>query len=169
VAQIEGEIVIERPVEEVFDFVADERHEPRFNPRMVHAELISEGPIGLGTRFRTELQTMGRTMPMMVEFTAYERPRRLGSLTRSSMMETEGVLTFETVPGGTRMRWSWDVRPRGGMKLMAPLVGMIGRGQERRIWGSLKRLLETQPEAGVGAPALDAETSPHLAAERRTR
>jgi hypothetical protein len=168
VAQIEGEIVIERPVEEVFDFVADERHEPLFNPRMVHAELISEGPIGPGTRFRTELQTMGRTMPMTVEFTAYERPWRLGSVTRSSMMETEGALTFESAPGGTRMRWSWDVRPRGALKLMAPFVGMIGRGQERRIWASLKRLLETQPEAGC-APALDAKTPPHFATERRTR
>jgi hypothetical protein len=169
VARIEGEIVIERPVEEVFDFVADERHEPRFNPRMVHAELISEGPIGLGTRFRTELQAMGRTMPMIVEFTAYERPRRLASVTRSSMMETEGELTFESAPGGTRMRWSWDVRPRGALRLMAPFVGMIGRGQERRIWGSLKRLLETQPQARVSTPVFDAETPPHLDAERRTR
>ena len=30
--RIEGEIVIKRPVEEVFDFVADERNEPRYNP-----------------------------------------------------------------------------------------------------------------------------------------
>jgi hypothetical protein len=28
-AHIEGEILIRRPVEEVFDFVADERNEPR--------------------------------------------------------------------------------------------------------------------------------------------
>ena len=168
-AQIEGEIMIERPVEEVFDFVADERHEPRFNPRMVHADVISGGPIGLGTRFRTELQTMGRTMPMIVEFTAYERPWRLGSMTRSSMMETEGELTFESAPGGTRMRWSWDVRPRGALKMMAPFVGMIGRGQERRIWGSLKRLLETQPQDGDSASALEPETLPHLSAERRKR
>ena len=106
---------------------------------------------------------------MTIEFTTYQRPWRLGSLTRSSMMETEGALTFETVTGGTRMRWSWDVRPRRAMKLMTPLVGMIGRGQERRIWGNLKRLLETQPEAGIGASALDAETSPHLAERRKTR
>jgi hypothetical protein len=31
VAQIEGAIVIRRPIEEVFDFVADERNEPRCN------------------------------------------------------------------------------------------------------------------------------------------
>jgi uncharacterized protein YndB with AHSA1/START domain len=142
-ARVEGEITISRPVEEVFDFVADERHEPLFNTRMVRAERISKGPIGEGTRFHTELRTMGRRMPMVVEFTDYERPSRLASVTRSSMMETEGALTFEPVPGGTRMQWSWDVRPRGAMKLMAPLVGVIGRRQEREIWGRLKRLLES--------------------------
>ncbi len=141
-ARVNGEIVICRPVEEVFDFVADERNEPRYNPRMVHAELISEGPIGLGARFRTELETMRRTMPMLVEYSGYERPWRLASVTRSSMMETEGALTFESVPSGTRMRWSWDVRPQGVFKLMGPLVGLIGRRQEQRIWGNLKRLLE---------------------------
>ena len=35
---IKGQIVIDRPVEEVFDFVADERNEPRYNPRMRRVE-----------------------------------------------------------------------------------------------------------------------------------
>jgi hypothetical protein len=30
----------------VFDFVADERNEPRYNPRMLLAEKISSGPRG---------------------------------------------------------------------------------------------------------------------------
>ncbi len=145
-ARVEGEIIINRPVEEVFDFVADECNEPRFNPRMTRAEQISDGPIGLGTRFHTELKTMGRTMPMVVEFTGFERPRRLASVTRSPMMVTDGALPFEPAPGGTRMRWSWDVRPLGPMRVMAPFVGAIGRRQERGIWGRLKLLLESGGE-----------------------
>ena len=31
-AKIEGQILIGRPVEEVFDFVADSRNEPQYNP-----------------------------------------------------------------------------------------------------------------------------------------
>ena len=50
-AHIEGEIIIQRPVEEVFDFVADERDAPRYNRRMVRAEKVSPGAIGLGARF----------------------------------------------------------------------------------------------------------------------
>ncbi|MGE5193528.1 MAG: SRPBCC family protein [Deltaproteobacteria bacterium] len=141
---MEGEIIINRPAEVVFDFVADERNEPRYNPRMLRAEQISEGPIGMGTQFQTELKTMSRTMPMVVEFTGFDRPQRLASVTHSAMMETEGALTFEAVTAGTRMRWSWDVRPRGAMRALTPFVAAIGRRQEQRIWGALKRLLESR-------------------------
>ena len=141
-SHVEGEIVIHRPVEEVFDFVADERNEPHYNPRMLRAEKITDGPVGPGTRFLAELETMGHTMPMTVEFTNYDRPRRVTSCTRSSMMTTDGTLTFVPIADGTRMRWSWDVRPRGILRLMGPLVGCLGRRQEQNIWGSLKRLLE---------------------------
>jgi hypothetical protein len=49
--QISGEIVIARPVEEVFALLADARNEPLYNPRILKAEKVSAGPIGLGTRF----------------------------------------------------------------------------------------------------------------------
>jgi uncharacterized membrane protein len=152
-ARIEGEIVIERPIEEVFDFVADERNEPRYNPRMLSAELVSEEPIGSGSRFRAELKTRRKTMAMIIEFTGFDRPRRLASSTHSSMMETTGALTFERQARGTLMRWSWNVRPRGPLRLVPGAVGLIGRRQEQRIWGNLKRLLESRvPNARPQAP-----------------
>jgi len=142
-ARIEGEITIHRPVEEVFDFVADERNEPQYNPRMLDVQLISDAPIGLGARFRAELRTGRGTMPMTIEFTGFSRPIRLASVTHSPMMDTTGALTFEPAGDGTRMRWSWDVEPRGLLRLMPGVVGVIGRRQERTIWGNLKRLLES--------------------------
>jgi uncharacterized protein YndB with AHSA1/START domain len=142
--RIEGEIVINRPVEDVFDFVADERNEPRYNPQMRMAEQISDGPIGIGTRFRAELVNMGRTVEMVIEFTGFDRPRRLASTTRMSSMDIHYTLTFEPVPEGTRMRWSGDLEPRRIFKLMSPMVARIGRRQEQRIWTGLKHLLEDQ-------------------------
>jgi len=82
-------------------------------------------------------------MPMIIEFTDFDRPRRLASFTHSSMMETTGALTFEPRAHATLMRWSWDVRPRGPLRLIPAAVGLIGRRQEQRIWGNLKRLLES--------------------------
>jgi hypothetical protein len=66
-ARIDGEIVISRPVEEVFDFVADERNEPRYNPRMVSSELLTPEPVGLGSRFRAEMRTRPRPVVMTTD------------------------------------------------------------------------------------------------------
>ncbi len=142
-APIEGEIVIRRPVEEVFDVVADERNEPRYNPRLLWVEKISSGPIGRGTRFRAATKTMGRPVEMTIEFTEYERPRRLGSSTHLPTMEIQGTLTFDPVPEGTRMRWSWELQPQGVLRPLAPLITHMGRRQEEAIWAGLKRFLET--------------------------
>lgn len=144
---IDGEIVINRPVDEVFDFVADERNEPRFNPRMRKAELVSQGPIGVGARFQAEMDSLGHPVKMVIEFTGYERPHRLASATYTATMEISGALTFSPVPEGTRMHWSWDVEPQGVLRVMSPLVAVVGRRQERTIWTGLKRLLEEQAAA----------------------
>ncbi len=142
--RVEGEIVIERPTEEVFDFVADERNEPRYNPKMRRAELISQGPIGVGTRFRAETASMGRAVQMVIEFTGFERPRRIEETVHMSSMDLQGTMTFDPVPEGTRMRWAWDLKPRGMLKVMRPLVAQMGRRGEQAIWESLKHLLEGQ-------------------------
>jgi hypothetical protein len=150
VARVEGEIVITRPIEEVFDFVADERNEPRYNPNMRRSEKISEGAIGVGTRFRAEIMSRGRPAEMLIEFTAYDRPRQLASVTTLSTMEIRGALSFEPIPEGTRMRWSWTLKPRGLLRLMTPIVARIGGRQERDIWTGLKRVLE-EPDARAHA------------------
>ena len=150
--RIEGEVVIIRPVDQVFDFVADERNEPRYNSRMVRADKTSPGPIGRGTRFLAESAMLGRVVETTIEFTDYERPRLLGSTSRSVVRlikpvatEIEGTLTFDAVAGGTRMRWAWDVETRGVLKLMSRIVARAGERQEETMWGNLKHLLEEQP------------------------
>ena len=148
---IDGEIVITRPVEVVFDFVADERNELRYNPQMLSAEQISPGAIGLGTRFRAETSSRGRTVEMVIEFTAYERPRRLASSTRMSGMDVHGTLTFDPVPDGTRMRWYWELTPRGLVRLLTPVIARMGRRQEEAIWAGLKRVLEGQETSSAQA------------------
>jgi hypothetical protein len=148
-ARVEGEIVIARPVEEVFEFVTDERNEPRYNPRMLRAEKLTPGPIGVGTRFRAEMKTRPRPAEMTTEFTGDERPRRLALKTHLATMEIHGTPTFEPVSDGTRMRWNWEVEARGPLKLLDPFIARLGQRQERAIWTGLKELLERTPPTGI--------------------
>jgi len=68
-AQIEGEIIIGRPSEVVFDFVADERNEPSFT----HAwcELNWSQASRLVQEHGSELRrkSMGRVLEMTLEYT----------------------------------------------------------------------------------------------------
>ena len=42
---------------------------------------------------------------MVIETTAYDRPRLLASTTTMEQMDIDYTLTFERIDGGTRMRW----------------------------------------------------------------
>ena len=92
---------------------------------------------------------MGRTFEVAVEYTVVERPLLLGSRSRSTPkgrkgrpLLIEGSLTFEPIPEGTRMRWSWQVETPRALRLIAPLLEWLGRRQEHTVWTALKHLLE---------------------------
>lgn len=107
---------------------------------MAGVDLLTALPIGRGTRFSARMGRAGTQM--LVELTEFDRPHRLGSRTTSSMMQTSGTLTFAADGDGTVMSWDWQVRPKGWMRMLGPLVGPLGRRMERRIWTSMKRHLE---------------------------
>lgn len=46
--KIRGGIVIGRPLDVVFDMVADQRNEPSYNPLMTYSEKLTDGPIDVG-------------------------------------------------------------------------------------------------------------------------
>ncbi|WP_063628878.1 SRPBCC family protein [Amycolatopsis taiwanensis] len=159
--RIDGEIVIGRTMDAVFDFVADQRNELLYNPAMTSAQQVTGGPIGKGTRFVAFAESMGHPLEMTIEFTDFDRPRRLSSRTTTARADVTGTLIFEPVPGGTRMRWSWRIRVKGLRKLIAPVLVAVARRQEKTIWASLKRHLETTtlPQVTVPLPAMNPDSA----------
>lgn len=144
---VQGDIVINRPIDEVFDFVADERNEPSYNPQMTLAEIVTQGPIGVGTKFHVTTTGFGRAADMTIEYTDFDPPRRLVSATHMANLDITGALVFEAQGQSTKMKWLWTIEPRGFFKLLGPMVRWIGERQELAIWTSLKRVMEAQSEA----------------------
>ncbi len=143
---VQGDIVINRSIDEVFDFVADERNEPKYNPQMTRADMVTEGPIGMGTQFHSVMNGVGRGAVMTIELTEFDRPRRLGSATHLSSMDINGTLLFEAQGQSTKMKWLWNIEPRGFYKLLGPIVRRFGERQELAIWTGLKKVLEARPQ-----------------------
>ena len=139
---IAGEIMIDAPVGEVFDLVADERNEPKYNPRIVRVRKVTEGPVGPGARFVAEPKNMGAKGAMTLEVLEYERPHRLHNVVRSSYLHVDGTVTFEEAADGTRLSWDWDMGLVGPMRLLSPLLAAVGPRWERRNWVGLKKYVE---------------------------
>ena len=152
-AHIEGEVFIRRPVEEVFEFVADERTEPTYNRNMLASEKVTDGPIGIGTPFRATIRARRRALPMDIEYTDIEytgsdRPHLIASTTRMAAADFSGTMTFTSTAAGTRLRWSWQPRPKGVVRLVAPVLTRVGARQERQMWTALRDHLERSASPG---------------------
>jgi uncharacterized protein YndB with AHSA1/START domain len=49
VATFENSVLIRRPIEDVFAFLSDFEHVPKWNYAIVETRKVAEGPIGVGT------------------------------------------------------------------------------------------------------------------------
>jgi len=88
---------------------------------------------------------VGRPTAVEYEITAYERPKRMTSRTIRGLplMDVESAETFEAVGSGTRMRWSWEVKPRGAVgRLMTPVFAHMLGWRLDMAFASIKRVLE---------------------------
>lgn len=52
----QGTSVIDRPIEEVFAFLADGTNDPSFSPRVVEIRKATDGPTGVGTVYESTVK-----------------------------------------------------------------------------------------------------------------
>ena len=99
--QVQVSQVIDRPVADVFHFLADEhvRNHPRWDPDM-ELEQISEGPIMVGTRIRRRNRRSGTPVEGSMEVVEFEPNRAFGTLIHDGPVEMHGRTTFEAVNDG---------------------------------------------------------------------
>ena len=117
---VRAEIDINRSAEDVFDYCSDHRHEPEWNPMMKRCEKVTDGPVGLGTRFSTQF---GKTPPMTMECVRYERPTTWSILGSSRALSASGDnQVVATGTANTHLVMQMELEPHGLLKLTAPLL-----------------------------------------------
>ena len=150
---ITDSVTIRRPVTTVFDFVADQRNEPVYNPDMVRCVKTTPGPVGAGSRFESVLGSGRRQTTMRSEVLTYDRPHAVTTRTSWAGAQVTGTLRFEPVSETvTRMTWDWELTPQRWMRALGPLLGPVSRRFERRIWSGLRSHLE---KVGTQVPEHD--------------
>ena len=143
--KIELNEVINRPVEEVFGFVADMETRPQWMSSVEEAHWTSEGPRGVGSTFRTVRRFMGRRTEDECVFTEYEPNRKYSYKSHSGPgYSLEVRVIFEPVEGGTRYGIAFQAEVGGLFKIAEPILARMFRRVLKADVANLKDLLEAQ-------------------------
>ena len=137
-AVIESSTVIERDIEDVFDYLVDLRSELEWNPGVESMAKLTDGPVGIGTRYLAKWKQSKR---IEVECVAFDRPRSW-TYTNGGPVSVTFAVNLAPDPAGTRLVARFDARPHGWMRLAFPVFMLIMKRQERENMRNLKRALE---------------------------
>ena len=140
-----GEIVINRPVAEVFDFATTFENFPRWSD-VTTVRRLSEGPVGLGTRIQLEMGKGPMKSQNDFETVKWEKDRNWTFKTvSSSPIVWDGMFGFEPLgPESTRVRAAGQVTLKGLRRLLEPLVRGELRKTEQAELETLKGILVGQ-------------------------
>ncbi|WP_354637590.1 SRPBCC family protein [Kitasatospora camelliae] len=104
--EFEASVEVDRPVEEVFAYLADGRHDPEFSPRVQEIRRTPDGPTAVGTLFRSTVKDAGMKTSREFRITRLEAPRTVRWTEQShNLITAEGGYDLEPLPNGhTRVR-----------------------------------------------------------------
>jgi uncharacterized protein YndB with AHSA1/START domain len=94
--------VIDRPIEEVFAFLADGTNDPKFSPRVQRIEKTTDGPVGVGTVFESTVKDAGMETKRAFELTEFAAPTKIRwtERTKNSISVPSGGYDFEPAGDG---------------------------------------------------------------------
>ena len=142
---VEHEIVIERPLDEVFAYTAEPANAPEWQAGLVSTTKTLDEPMRTGIRWREVRSFVGRRVEGTLEATEYEPGRIFALRTVSGTIALEVRHVFEPFDGGTRIR----VLAAGSPGRLGRLGGrFVRRAAERQLRDDLARLKEVLEARG---------------------
>jgi carbon monoxide dehydrogenase subunit G len=122
--RFEGTIVINRPIEEVFAFLADGENDPKFSPRVLEIAKTTDGPPGVGTTYASTVKDAGMKTKREFKLTEFEPPTRIRWAEQSKNLVTarEGGYDLARSGEGTQVKIFNVLEGHGFGKLLAPLA-----------------------------------------------
>ena len=142
----ETTIFIDRPQQEVFDFVSNPANNPKWQGNFISAEWTSDNPVGVGSTQHSVSRFLGREMEATAEITVWDPPNQFSFRLPEGPYPAEGTNIFEPKGDGTQVTQKGTGEPGGFFKLAEGLVGKQLNKQLETNLSALKLLLENGSE-----------------------
>ena len=128
---------IAAPLDRVFQTFTDIEHGPTRVSGIKKLEMMTPGPVHLGTRWLETREVMGRLDTAEMEITSFERNRMYTITHYKARVRIDTTFRFEPTDGGTTVTVEFDL-DSGGLPpgLLAPLgwalAGKVEKGTQSR-------------------------------------
>lgn len=133
---------IARTPKEVFDFITASENAPKVTSSIVSMVKLTEGIVGVGTRYHETRLMNGKEHSTELEVAAYEPDQRYAMKNLTEGIETIYHYSFKPEKEGTRIELVCEVKATGLKKLMVPVVASILKKEDGDHLQRLKQAME---------------------------
>ncbi len=142
---VQTDIVIDRPCEDVAGFAADPDNVPRWYVNILSVEWKTDRPARLGSQIAFVARFLGRRLEYTYEIVEYVPGERLVMRTAEGPFPMETSYAWEAISqSASRMTLRNRGRPTGFSAIMAPFMSLMIRRANRKDLALLKQILEAQ-------------------------
>ncbi len=136
--------VVDRPIEQVFAFLADGTNDPKFSPRVLEIAKTTDGPPGVGTVYSSTVKDGGIKTKREFELTEFVPPTRIRWAERSKNIVTASEGGYDLAPegAGTRVTLHNTLEGHGFGKLIAPMALRQARKGADEFGAAIKAAVE---------------------------
>src|SRR3954463_15065993 len=138
---------IDRPIDEVFAFLADGENDRKFSPRVQEIRKTTDGPPGQGTVYVSSVKDAGMKSSREFELTEFVQPTKIRWSERSKNAVTvpEGGYDLEPAgEGATRMTIFSTFEGHGFGKVLLPIAARAARKDADAFAGRIKAAVEAE-------------------------
>jgi uncharacterized protein YndB with AHSA1/START domain len=138
---------VARPPEAVFDYLTDPATLRDWQTSKTRVEPLTEGPPRAGYRVREWTKPPGgKEFEQVVEFTEFQRPRRVHVHIVEGPYPVDGTWSFTPAGDGTSVEFVAEGELRGVMRLAQPIVKRMLDRQFAGYHANLRRNVEALPQ-----------------------
>ena len=124
---------VSAPLERVFEVFTELDKAAERIPGITELELLTEGPVGNGTRWRETRVMFKKEAVEEMWITGFEPPNRYTVEANSHGMLYQTLFEFEPIESGTRVTWTFEGTPQTfGAKVMSLFFGFLFSGVMKR-------------------------------------
>jgi len=134
--------LIDKPVKDVFAFITNPKNMSKWNSAVVSLEQITPGALGVGTKFKSAGEMLGRRIEGEMQVVAFEPDSKYGFQMNAGPVQVNVVLSFKTVGTGTKLSLNAQGNPGGLFKFAEPVMQARVKSMMEGNLARLKTVLE---------------------------